>query len=121
MDSAKVGIFEETDEISFRCFLECGDGGGLESQFGLVILSDLADQSLEGKLSDEELSALLISSDFSKGDGSGPESMRLLDASTLNRGGRFAGDLVGDLFAGSLSSGGFAGSLLCSGHFRWSC
>jgi len=84
VDGTEVGILEETDEVGFGSFLEGGDGGPLEAELRLEILGDLADQSLEGKLADEELGRLLESSDLSKGNGSGPESMGLLDASSGN-------------------------------------
>jgi len=48
----------------------------------LEILSNLANESLERELADEELSRLLVPSDFTKGDSSGAESMRLLDTSS---------------------------------------
>jgi hypothetical protein len=45
----------------------------------LEILSNLTNETLEGELPDEELSRLLITTDFTEGDGSGPETMGLLD------------------------------------------
>ena len=53
-----------------------------ESKTNLEVLSDFTDEPLEGKLPDEELSGLLVTPDFTKGDGSGPEAMGLLDTTS---------------------------------------
>ena len=50
----------------------------------LEVLSNLTNETLEGELPDQELSRLLIPSDFTKGDSSRPETMGLLD--TTGRG-----------------------------------
>ena len=78
-------------------------------------MGDFSDQSLEGQLSDEEVSALLVFPDFSEGDGAGSESVGLLDAS--GGGGTLAGCLGCQLLSGGLGSGGFSGGLLGSGHW----
>ena len=80
VDGAEVGVFEETNEVGLGGFLESEDGGGLESEVILELRGNLSDESLERKLSDEELSALLESSDFSEGNGAGSESVWLLDS-----------------------------------------
>jgi len=56
VDGAQVGIFEQTDKVSFSSFLKGQDGLGLESDVLLVFHSDISDESLERKLSDEEVS-----------------------------------------------------------------
>jgi len=114
VDGAEVGILKETDEISFGGLLQGRDGGALESQFGLELLRNLADESLEGQLSDEKLGRLLEAADLAEGDGSGAESMGFLDAAALD--GRFARRFVADRLAGRFSSCGFTGSLLGSCH-----
>ena len=48
----------------------------------LEILSDLTDETLEGELADEQLGGLLVAPDFTERDGSGPETMRLLDTTS---------------------------------------
>ena len=53
VDSAQVGIFEKSNQVSLRCFLESHDGGGLETQVSLEILSDITDQTLERQLADQ--------------------------------------------------------------------
>jgi hypothetical protein len=114
VDGTQVGIFEKTNQISFSGFLEGQDGRSLKSKIALEILGDLTDQTLEGKLSDEEVGTLLVTTDLTKGDGSGSVSVGLLDSS--GGGGRLTSSLGGKLLARSLSSGGLAGGLLGSGH-----
>ena len=64
--------------------LKSTDGGRLEAEIRLEVLSDFTNQTLEGKLANEELSRLLVATDFTEGDGTRPETMRLLD--TTSRG-----------------------------------
>ena len=47
VDSGQVGVFEEGDEVSFGSFLKSHDGGRLETEVGLEILSDLTNETLE--------------------------------------------------------------------------
>jgi hypothetical protein len=35
VDSGKIGVFKERDEVSLSSFLESHDGGGLEAEVGL--------------------------------------------------------------------------------------
>ena len=44
----------------------------------LEVLGDFTDKTLEGELADEQLGRLLVPTNFTKSDGSGTESMRLL-------------------------------------------
>ena len=114
VDSAQVGVFEETNEVSLGSFLQSHDGGRLEAEISLEVLSDLTDEPLERKLADEELSALLVTTDLTKSDGTGPVPVGLLH-STGSRG-RFASSLGCKLLARSLSSGRFTSGLLSTGH-----
>ena len=82
VDGAKVGILEETDEVSLRGLLEGHDGRALEAEVSLEVLSDLTDKTLEGELADEKLGRLLVSSDLTESDGTGPVTMGLLDAAS---------------------------------------
>ena len=117
MDSAQVGVFEKSNQVSFAGFLKGHHGTALETQIRLEILCDLTDKTLEGQLSDQKLGRLLVTSDFSKSNGTRSVSVRLLDASSCR--GRFASGLGGQLLAGSLSSGRLAGSLLLNkGRFE---
>ena len=109
VDSAKIGIFEKTNQVGLGRFLEGQDGRSLESQITLEILGNLTNQTLEGKFSDEEIRALLVSTNLAKGDGSGSVSVGLLDSS--GGGGRLSGGLGGELLAWGLTSGGFTSSL----------
>ena len=114
VDSAQVGIFEESDEVSLGGFLQGQDGRSLESEVGLEVLGDLTDQTLEGQLADQQVGRLLVTTDLTKSNSSGSVTMRLLDTSG-GRGG-LASSLGGELLTRSLSSGGFTGGLLGTGH-----
>jgi len=104
MNSTQVGIFKETDQVSFRSFLEGSNGGCLEPEIGLEVLSNLTNKSLERELADEELGALLVPSDLTKSNSSGSETMRLLDSSSSG-GSALACCLGSKLLAWCLSSG----------------
>jgi len=117
VDGAQVGIFEQTDQISFSGFLEGQDGLGLESDVLLVFHSDISDESLERQLSDEEVSGLLELSNFSEGNGTGSVSVGLLD--TTSDLSRLSGGLSGELLSGVLNTGGFSGSLLSTSHVKF--
>jgi len=116
VDGAEVSVLEKTNHVGLRGFLEGENGGGLESEVVLELRGDLTDESLERKLSDEELGALLESSDFSESNGTGSETVGLLDATS--RSGLLLGLLVGDVLAGGLASGVLAGGLLSACHFN---
>ena len=116
VDGAEVGVFEKTDHVGLGSFLESEDGGRLESKVGLVLSSDLSDESLEGELSDEEVGALLESSDFSKSNGAGTESVGLLNTTGGGVSLGASSDLVGDVLAGSLGSGVLSSGLLGACH-----
>ena len=81
VDGSQVGVLEEADEVGLSSLLERANGGALEAEVGLEVLSDLTDETLEGELADEQLGGLLVAPDFTERDGSGPETMRLLDTS----------------------------------------
>jgi len=81
VDGTEVGVLEETDEVSLGCFLQGHDSRGLESEVSLEVLGDLTNETLEGELPDEELCALLVTTDFTKSDGTGPVTMGFLDTS----------------------------------------
>lgn len=116
VDGAQVGIFEETDEVSFASFLESHHGGTLETQVGLEVLGDLPDETLEGQFADQKFGALLITTDLSESDGSGPVTMGFLDAA--GRRCAFSRGLSGELFSGGFSSRRFTSGLFCSCHFE---
>jgi hypothetical protein len=99
VDGGQVGVLEETDQVGLGGFLESKDGRSLESQVSLELLGDFTDKSLEWELSDQELSRLLVTSDFSESDGTWSVSVRLLD--TSSRWGGLAGSLGGQLLTRS--------------------
>ena len=114
VDGAQVGVFEEPDEVSLRSFLESHDGRGLESEISLEVLCDFTHQTLEGKLADEELSALLVTTDLTESYGTRPVPVGFLDTSCGR--GRFASCLGGELLAWGLATGGLACGLLGTSH-----
>ena len=82
VDSAQVGVLEETNEVGLRCLLECEDGRALETEISLEILSNLADKALERELADEELSGLLVAADLTESHSSWTVAVGLLDSSS---------------------------------------
>jgi len=81
----------------------------------LELMGDFSDESLEGELSDEEVSGLLILSDFSEGNCSGFEAVGFLDSS--GDWGALPGDLLSnELLSGDLLGSGFPCGLFCSSH-----
>tara|TARA_B110000238_G_scaffold66731_1_gene73209 strand:+ start:116 stop:508 length:393 start_codon:yes stop_codon:yes gene_type:complete len=114
VDGAKVGVLEESDHVGLSSLLKGKDGGRLESKVSLEVGGDFSDESLERKLSDEELGGFLILSDHSKGDGTWSESVGLLHSGDLSvsLGGGLGNHLSWSLGTGVLSSG-----LLSSSHF----
>ena len=114
VDGAQVGVLEETHQVSLAGLLQSHDGGALEAQVGLEVLGDLADQTLEGQLADQQLGALLVTTDLTESDGSRPVPVGFLNPPG-GRGGLASG-LGGQLLAGSLSSGRLASGLLRTGH-----
>ena len=69
MDGTQIGVLEETDKIRLCRLLQAQNGGGLESKIRLVILGNLADQTLERELSNEQFGGFLVPTDLSEGDG----------------------------------------------------
>ena len=114
MDGAEVGVFEESNHVGLGGFLESEDGRALESQVILELRGNFSDKSLEGKFPDEELSALLESSDFPEGNGSGSESVGLLDSTGL--GGGLLSLFVSNVLSGGLSTSVLSSSLFCTSH-----
>jgi len=116
MDGAKVGVLEERDEVGLDGLLESTDGGRLESEVRLEVLSNLTNETLEWELSDEELSGLLVTTDLTESDGSWLVSVGLLDTS----GGwcRLASGFRGQLLTRGFATSGLAGSLLSASHCR---
>jgi hypothetical protein len=101
-------------ERGSHTYLKGTNGGALESEVCLEVLSNLTDKALEWKLPDKELSGFLVAPDLTEGHGTGLVTVRLFDSS----GGRGAlsGGFGGQLLPGGLSSSGLTGGLFCTGH-----
>lgn len=107
MDGAQVGVLEERDEVGLNRLLESADGRRLEAEVRLEVLGNLANQTLEGELADQELGRLLVPTDLTESDGTRLVAVRLLD--TAGRNGRgLAGSLGGELLARGLATSGLA-------------
>jgi hypothetical protein len=117
VDGAKVGVFEEADQVSFSGFLESEDSGALETEVVLELRSDFTDESLEGELADEELGGLLETSDLTESDGTWSEAVGLLDTTSSDD--LLGSLLVGDVFAGSFATSVLASSVLCACHIMF--
>ena len=115
VNGTQVGVLEEANEVGLRSLLKGEDGGSLEAQVTLEVLGDLADETLEGELADEEVGRLLVPADLAEGDGSGAVAVGLLHAS--GGGGGLARCLGGELLAGGFASGGLTCGLLGTSHF----
>lgn len=102
VDGAQVGVLEETNQVSLARLLESQHCRALEAQVGLEVLSDFTYETLEWQFPDEELGALLVTSDFTEGDGSWPVPVWFLH--TTGGWCTFASGLSGQLFTWSLSS-----------------
>jgi histone H3 len=98
VDGAEVGVLEtieavsdvrwgvsvcdlQRDEVRLDGFLEGTDGGRLEAEVGFEVLGNLTNETLEGELSDQKLSRLLVTTDLTKSDSSWLVSVGLLDTS----------------------------------------
>jgi len=114
VDGAQVGVLKETYEVSLAGLLEGHDGGALEAEVGLEVLGDFTDQTLEGELADEKLSALLVTTDLTESHCSWPVTMGLLDSS--GGWGALTGGLGSQLLTWGLATSGLTGSLLCTCH-----
>ena len=100
VDGGEVGVLEETDEVTLAGLLQGHDGRALEAQIGLDVLRNLTNETLEGRLADEKLGALLVTTDLTESDCFRPLTVRFLDSS----GGRYAfrAALVASCFLGTL-------------------
>jgi histone H3 len=69
VDGAQVGVLKEGDEVGLNGLLKSTDGRGLEAEVGLEVLSNFTNKTLEGQLADQELSGLLVATNFTQSDG----------------------------------------------------
>ena len=68
MDGAEVGVLEERDKVGLNGLLKSTDGGGLEAEIRLEVLSNLTNETLERQLADQKLSGLLVATDLTESD-----------------------------------------------------
>ena len=116
VDGAKVGVLEETDKVGFGGFLEGSDSAGLEPEVTAETGGDFSDKPLEWKLPDEEVGALLVLPDFSKGNGTWAESVLLLGTLGVDGWGGLAGGLGTEGLPWGLTTSGLSSCLLCTSH-----
>ena len=116
VDGAKVGVLEETDEVSFGGFLKGSDGAGLESEVTTETGGDFSNEPLEWELPDEEICGLLVLPDFSEGDGTWAESVLLLGTLGVDDWGGLAGSLGTEGLPWGLTTGGLSSGLLSTSH-----
>ena len=114
MDGAQIGVFEETNQVSFRGFLQGSDSSRLESKVSLEVLSNFSHQSLEWELSDQQLGRFLVSSDLTKSNSSWSVTMRFLHSSCCWS--ALSCGFGGQLLTWGLASSRFSGGLLGSCH-----
>ena len=114
VDGAQVRVFKQTDQVSLAGLLKGHHGGALEAQVGLEVLSNLADQALEGQLADQQLSGFLVTTDLTESDSSRSVPVRFLHSTSGRR--ALSRRLGGELFSWSLSSSRFSRGLLCASH-----
>ena len=113
VDGTQVDVLKETDQVGLSSFLKGSNGSGLEPQVNLAFLSNFTDKTLEGQLADQQLSALLVTTDFTEGNGAWAEAVRFLDPRGSSR---LASSLGCNLLAGGLSTSGFTSSLFSACH-----
>ncbi len=69
MDCTLIAVFKEANNVCFQSLLEGKKGRALHSQIQLHIGSNLFDKTLEGCLSDQKVSVLLLFIDLTNGNG----------------------------------------------------
>ena len=79
VDGSEVGIFEKTDEVSLGGLLKGKNSRGLESEISLELRCNLSNESLERKLSDQKISALLEAANLTESNCTGSKSVCFLD------------------------------------------
>jgi hypothetical protein len=114
VNGAEIGVFKKTDKVGFGSFLEGKDGRRLEAKIVLKVLGNFTDQTLKGRLADQELRRLLVFANLAEGNRTRAVTVRLLDTTRCRR--ALAGSLGGELLARRLASSRFTGRLLGTSH-----
>ena len=60
VDGAQVGVLKKTDQVCLTGFLKSHHSRALEPQVSLEVLGNLTNKPLEGQLTDEQFSGLLV-------------------------------------------------------------
>ena len=60
MDGAEVGVLKETHQVGLASLLKSHHSRALEPQVSLEILGNLTNETLEGQLTNEQFSRLLV-------------------------------------------------------------
>jgi len=81
----------------------------------LVVLGNFTNETLERQLADQEFGRFLVATNFTEGDGTRAEAVRLLDTTGSGHG-RLASLLGSELLAGGFATSRLAGGLLLDGH-----
>merc|ERR1719244_2013297 len=81
---------------------------------GLVFLTFIRDQSLEGKFADQEFCRLLVATNFLQSYGTRPSTLWFFHSSSAW--GKLPGSLRSQLFTRCFPSSGFPGGLLGTSH-----
>jgi hypothetical protein len=116
VDGAQVSVLKEANKVSFSRLLKSKHSRTLEAQVSLEILSDFTDKTLEWQLADQKLSALLVSADLTKCNGTRAVTMGLLD--TASGGGALARGLGRQMLTWGFATGALASGLFSTGHFK---
>jgi hypothetical protein len=114
VDGAQVGVLEQADEVGLAGLLQGHDGRALEAQVRLEVLCNLAHETLEGQLADQQLRALLVATDLAQGNRARPVPVRLLHSA--GSWGALASRLRRQLLAWCLATSRLASSLLRTCH-----
>ncbi len=80
MDCTLIAVFKEMNKVCFQSLLEGKKGRALHFQIRLQIGSNLFDKTLEGCLSDQKVSVLLVFTDLMNDDGPRAVTMGFLHA-----------------------------------------
>ena len=120
MDGAQVRVFKESDEVGFTRFLQSQNGRALETNVRLVVLSNFANKTLEGRHANEQVRALLVLANLAEGDGARAVAVGLFNP-TGRRRMLLVGLERGQNLPGGLASGRLAGGLLGASHGVFTC
>lgn len=79
MNRTEIRVFKESNEEVLRGFLESKDRRGLETNVGRrTVLGDFSEQTLEGRLAQEQFGALLVLANLSESNCSGTVALEVL-------------------------------------------